>query len=264
MPELAEVEAYRRLWERGRGDLVRRVNVHGQVRVFRMVNVKEIESIEGSRMRHSEARGKLMLFHFSGEKWLGIHLGMSGCLRVDRADFRPAKHDHLVLFQKKQALVFTDPRQFGSVRFHIGRKAPDWWQSLAPDVLSKQFTREYVAEFLRRHGRLPVKGALLLQSGFPGVGNWMADEILWQARIHPKIRSGGLNSKQVNGVWSTTRMVCRVALESIVEAGCEPPRNWLFHERWSGKGVCPRHGSALKRATIAGRTSAWCPQCQGK
>ena len=264
MPELAEVEAYRRLWDCGRGAVVQRVALHDQVRIFRTTNAAAIRSLVGSKFQHSEARGKLMLFRFSGGRWLGIHLGMSGELHVEGAEFQPAKHDHLVVYQKNRALVFTDPRQFGSVRAHVGKEAPDWWQSLAPDILSKQFTLEYMTGFLRRHGRLPIKGTLLLQSGFSGVGNWMADEILWRAWVNPRRKTGRLRGDQVLQLWDQTRTVCRVALARIVEGDCEPPKGWLFHQRWSGKGKCPRDGSPLKRVTVAGRTSAWCVKCQGK
>ena len=63
-----------------------------------------------------------MLFVFSGGNWLGIHLGMTGKIRVEPANFRPDKHDHLALYQRERALVFTDSRQFGRVRFHHGSK----------------------------------------------------------------------------------------------------------------------------------------------
>jgi formamidopyrimidine-DNA glycosylase len=263
MPELAEVEANRRLWECCCGETVRRVELHERVRVFRSIKARAIRSLVGSKLLGSEARGKLMLFRFSRNRWLSIHLGMSGRLRVESADFKPARHDHLALFQSKRTLVFTDPRQFGAVRFHIGKEAPDWWQALPPAVLSKQFTLEAMRDFLQRHARLPIKGTLLLQSGFPGVGNWMADEILWQARINPKRPTGRVTPELLERLWRKTRVVCSVAVRSIVEAYCEPPARWLFHERWSASGKCPRDGTELKRDTVAGRTSAWCPKCQG-
>ena len=109
---------------------------------------------------------------------------------VEPAGFRAGKHDHLVLQQAKRALVFRDARQFGRVRFHHGKEAPDWWGTAVPEIHSAQFIRTTMREFVRRHARAPIKAVLLLQSGFPGIGNWMADEILWRAR-HRSATQGG-------------------------------------------------------------------------
>jgi formamidopyrimidine-DNA glycosylase len=90
----------------------------------------------------------------------------------------------------------------------------------------------------------------------------MADEILWQARMNPRRLTGGLDRPQIQQLWRQTRMICRLAVQSIVEHEAEPPKSWLFHQRWSRNGKCPRDNTPLKRATIAGRTTAWCPRCQ--
>ena len=121
MPELAEVEWFRKQWNPGRGVEIVNFSLHARNRVFRGENVHDLQQrLIGKKLLSSHARGKRMLFKFSGENWLGIHLGMTGKIRVEPADYRPAKHDHLVLFQRDRALVFTDSRRFGRVRFHHG------------------------------------------------------------------------------------------------------------------------------------------------
>jgi formamidopyrimidine-DNA glycosylase len=203
-----------------------------------------------------------MLFRFAGDNWLGIHLGMSGKLRVELAGFRAGKHDHLVLQQKARALVFSDARQFGRVRFHHGKDAPAWWQTSRPEIHSDAFTKPVFREFVRRHTRAPIKAVLLLQEGFPGVGNWMADEILWRARVSPRTRSGKLSAAKLDAIWRATRFVARAALQTIGNHFADPPKSWLLHERWKVGGKCPRDGETLRRATIGGRTTAWCARCQ--
>ena len=203
-----------------------------------------------------------MLFRFSKGCWLGIHLGMTGKLLTAPANFAPGKHDHVVLYQSKLSLVFNDMRQFGSVRFDQGPKPPPWWLQRPADVTSREFTRRRMDEFLGRHGKLPIKAALLLQSGFPGVGNWMADEILWRARIDPRRRAGEVREKTSIALWRSLRFVCREAVRRIGSDFSDPPKNWLFHQRWSRMGRCPRDQRPLIRETIGGRTTAWCPKCQ--
>jgi formamidopyrimidine-DNA glycosylase len=264
MPELAEVEYYRRQWDRGLGAKITKVELHARTRVFRGTDTRElVRRLTNARLLSSVARGKQMLFRFSGDNALGLHLGMSGTMRVEPAGFRPEKHDHLVLHQTKRSLVFRDPRQFGRVRFHHGKSNPPWWAQ-NPEIVSTEFSARYLADFLRRHGRAPIKAVLLLQNGFPGIGNWMADEILWRARVAPRIPAGALDAQQQAALRRATRFVSREALRIIGRDNSGLPRSWLIHQRWNGDGVCPRHRVALQRATIAGRTTAWCAKCQAE
>jgi formamidopyrimidine-DNA glycosylase len=263
MPELAEVEFYRKRWDCGRGQPIVRVQAHAGKRPFRGVSVGQLgKSLTGAVFTRSEARGKRLLFGFSGGLWLGLHLGMTGKLLVESPAFQPDKHDHLVLFQCERALVFHDPRQFGRVRFAIQPDPPAWWEKLPPPVNSPEFTRAKMTAFLRRHPKLPIKAALLLQTGFPGIGNWMADEILWRAKIHPLAGAGSLSEDQVKRLWRSLLFVCRGAMKYVSADFSDPPRGWLFHERWNKGGHCPLDGTLLKRETVGGRTTAWCPQCQ--
>jgi len=263
MPELAEVEYFRKRWDEGLGARIVAVRLHGEKRVFRGTDARGLsEHLVRQKFLRSVARGKQMLFLFSDDNWLGIHLGMSGHLRIEPRGFEPEKHDHLVLEQKSRSLVFRDARQFGRVRFHHGKSAPEWWPLRALEIDSPLYTKRVLREFVRRHGRAPIKAVLLLQSGFPGIGNWMADEILWRARIAPTRKAGELRAEKLDALWRNVRFVSRASLRTIGQYNSDPPRDWLLHERWRDGGTCPRHGTKLRRATIGGRTTAWCPRCQ--
>ena len=263
MPELAEVEFYRRQWDPGLGQKIVRVQLHAQKRIFRGSNTRALaHELTGSRYLRSFAWGKQMLFEFSGGNWIGIHLGMTGKLRVEASGFRPEKHDHLVLFQTKRSLVFRDARLFGRVRFHHGKSAPPWWRAGGPDIASDDFDRNFFDAFLRRHARGPVKSVLLLQNGFAGIGNWMADEILWRAKVAPLTPAGTLTATQRARLFRETRFVASESLRIIGPAFADLPRDWLIHQKWKRAGVCPRHSTPLRKAIIGGRTTAWCSKCQ--
>lgn len=260
MPELAEVEYFRKRWNSGLGEKLLRVEVHASARVFSGTDLALMQkALAGSRLRGSEARGKLLLFRFD-QATLGLHLGMTGELRLEPAGFCPARHDHLALIQEKRTLVFADSRQFGRVIFQSGRADPDWWSTLPPDVLSKDFSRAALTAFLRRRKAAPVKSVLLMQERFPGVGNWMADEILWRAGLHPATPAGNVPDPGL--LWKTIRSVCRDALRVIGTHWNDPPDEWLFPHRWKAGGTCPRCGGDLRRNPIGGRTTCWCPHCQ--
>src|SRR6188508_302444 len=102
MPELAEVEFFRKRWHfAAAGQRIASVALHPSAKVFRGTDPQALAcNLTGARLVDSETAAKQMLFHFSGGRWLGIHLGMSGDLYVKPADYSPEKHDHLVLFTK--------------------------------------------------------------------------------------------------------------------------------------------------------------------
>jgi formamidopyrimidine-DNA glycosylase len=263
MPELAEVDWYRRQWNPGLGARILEVTVHHRVRLFRTLDVEEfVQALTGATLVSSESHGKQMVFRTGTNHWLGIHLGMTGELNVEPAWFEPGAHDHLALHQQERTLVFADSRQFGRVRFHHGATPPDWWSNLPPSITSPEFTPHHMRAFLRRHARAPVKAVLLSQECFPGIGNWMADEALWRAGIHPRRRSGLLTATQSNDLHRALRYVCAGALRIMAGEYRDPPRSWLFRHRWEPGGLCPRHRVTLKRATVGGITTAWCAECQ--
>jgi formamidopyrimidine-DNA glycosylase len=268
MPELAEVEFYRQRWAVAQGTRIARVHVHPRARIVRSAPAARVRrALAGRVLEHSAAQAKQILLRFSGGVWLGLHLGMSGELAVAAHGYRPGPHDHLVLFTTTQALVCTDPRMFGRVELHRGAAPPPWWTALPPPVLSPAFTAGAVAEFLRQHGRAPVKAVLLMQPRFPGIGNWMADEILWRAAIHPRRPAGSLAPAEVRTLWRETRRVARLALDTIAgrdgrlppELNLHIPSTWLFAHRWRDGGRCPRTGVPLVRESIGGRTTCWSP-----
>lgn len=272
MPELAEVEFYRKRWHQaGAGQRVTGVKLHPRSRVFRGTDPAALRShLPGRRLVDSEAAAKQIALRFDSGAWLGVHLGMSGELSVRPVASPPGAHDHLVLVLERGALVFTDPRMFGRVRFEVGPGEPDWWRELPPALLSPAFTRPALAAFLRRRARAPLKAVLLMQERFPGIGNWMADEILWRAALHPAQPAGSLRPAEVARLWREIRQVCRQALSTIAGVGDDLPADlneripatWLFSHRWRDGGRCPRTGTPLARAEVGGRTTCWSPARQ--
>ncbi len=268
MPELAEVEYFRKQWNPGLKQRIEDVEIHGKKRIFRGIDTTGFtQALTGAMLERSEARGKQMLFVAKkrGEKnhfWLGLHLGMTGKLRVEKPDFTPGKHDHLVLRQARHALVFQDARLFGRILFAESPDAPKWWTKLPPELTSSDFAAKDLEIFLKRRGRAPIKAVLLMQERFPGIGNWMADEILWRAEIHPKQLAGELDGAQTKALYREIRWVCREALRIIGTKWNDPPDSWLINHRWQKGGTCPKTGAKLQHATIGGRTTCWSPARQ--
>ncbi|HTJ77902.1 MAG TPA: DNA-formamidopyrimidine glycosylase family protein [Rariglobus sp.] len=267
MPELAEVDFFRKRWNPGLGHKIERVLVHEKAGIFKTCDPALLKKhLTGASLRSSETAAKQMLFRAGDDLWLGIHLGMTGELSVQPANYVPLKRDHLVLIQHDRALVFADFRMFGRVQFHVGSAAPDWWTDIAPAVLSPAFTTEVVAAFLKRRARTPIKAVLLMQERFPGIGNWMADEILWRAALHPKRLAGSLTPSEIKTLHRETRWVAEHAFKIIGDADSptlvDPPKTWLFPHRWENGGQCPKTGALLVREEVGGRTTCWSPARQ--
>lgn len=263
MPELAEVEFFRKQWNPGLKHRILSVHLHAGKRIFRGQPIVIMQKrIPGQSLLSSHAHGKQMLFRIGQRGWLGIHLGMTGKLFSQPAEHLPGPHDHLVLRTRSHSLVFSDPRLFGRIRFQHSSGSPDWWNQLPPPILSHGFNLQRLESIFQRHRKAPLKALLLRQEWFPGVGNWMADEILWQARLHPEISGTNLNPRQIKTLYSSIGKVCREALRTIGRNWSDPPKSWLFRHRWRPGGHCPRCRHRLARAPVGGRTTCWCPACQ--
>lgn len=265
MPELAEVAYACSLWKKGLGKKIIEVITHPSSRVYRDEDREQFSrDFNGTVLSHSATHGKQMLFRFSKNRWLGIHLGMTGSLAIEQANYSPTKYDALVFRQSKQVLVFRDPRQFGRIRVHVGKVEPKWWSDLPVSMFDRKFDLEFLKFSLSKHAKRPIKAILLDQRYFQGMGNWMADEVLWRARIHPGLSGGKIKSHTQRNLFNEIRFVVNGAMNSIGRHGGDPPKGWLFHVRWKDGGICPSTGNALVRKEIGGRTTCWCPKIQKK
>ena len=175
MPELAEVEYFRRRWQPGVGRKVAKVFLNPKARIGRGLDVKAMsKALTGTKLIESFAAAKQMAFCFSGNVWLGVHLGMTGRLEAGDADREPTPYDHFKLTMTGgKELAFVDPRQFGRIQFWQGVGVPPWWEKIPPAILSPEFTVGVVEVFLRRRARTAIKVLV-----YDGQGFWMCHKRL--------------------------------------------------------------------------------------
>jgi formamidopyrimidine-DNA glycosylase len=156
-----------------------------------------------------------------------------------------------IFFEDGGALLFHDPRRFGSLEL-----APDE-SKLGPDALS--VTRAELATALRippgRTTPAPLKARLMDQDRLAGIGNLLADEILWRAGLDPQRRTA-LDDEELRVLHKTLRSTLR----ALGKDGGSHMGD-LQDERHTG-GRCPRDGTELAVATVGGRTTYWCPKHQ--
>ena len=263
MPELAEVAYACSKWNPGINKKIVGVIIQPDSRVYRKFDSKKFENfLLGKTLLASECHGKQMLFTFSEMIFLGIHLGMTGDLELKPKNYQKEKHDAIVIQQAKHCLVFRDPRQFGRLRIHSGKTHPNWWTNLSPSVIEKNFTAEILHTATVKHRKKLLKALLLDQRYFPGLGNWMVDEILWRAKLKPSRLSGTLTKLEIKKLFKQIKFVAKGAMNSVGIFGGDPPKNWLFHRRWKDGQLCPKTKTPLLRENIGGRTTCWAPTLQ--
>lgn len=265
MPELAEVAYHSSLWKQSIGECFTLAWVHEKARCCRNLDFGLLkEKILEAKLIDGYTHGKRMLFEFDSASFLEVHLGMTGSLHRCDFEYDETKHDHLALRSSESLLVFRDPRMFGKVELHCEatQQVPKWWSQLPPQPQSKAFTQDRFDSMLARRGGSVLKPLLLQQELFPGIGNWMADEILWRARLRPNRKLSSLSEAERSALFRETKWVCREVLKTIGVDYRDPPKSWLFSHRWKDGGICPVSKKPLRRDTVGGRTTCWSPEVQ--
>lgn len=204
-------------------------------------------ALVGHTFASAHRRGKFLWLETEDGPTLGLHLGMAGAIALDAPTDKPVWDRFTVDFEDGSRFALRDRRRLGRAVLnpdfsHVG---PD-----AADVGRDDFRRLVGA------GNTAVKARLLDQGAIAGVGNLLADQVLWQARIAPRRPTSDLSLDDLDELRRQLRAAVRSAIrEGGVHTGSFIPAR----ER---EGSCPRCGHPLGRATVGGRTTYWCPACQ--
>jgi len=168
------------------------------------------------------------------------------------------RHDRVILELDRGELRYRNLRKLGGVWLaHDEDQVEGMIGALGPDALSVA-RAEFLERLARRRGG--VKAVLMDQRFVAGVGNLIADEVLWQARIHPRRAVEDLDARERATLSRTLRRVLTAAVER--SDYLESERRWLNHVRGEPEARCPRCRTPLARIIAAGRTTYLCPACQ--
>ena len=245
MPELPEVERARSLIEtKALGRRIAEID-DADTWVCRPHAPGEIAAaLAGATLVEAHRRGKAMWVETDAGPPLGLHLGMEGRIVVDDGDPHRRWDRFTLRFEDGGSLALRDKRRLGRVVLDpdLSRLGPD-----AADATRRDF-RERVGR-----GRAPLKARIMDQSTIAGVGNLLADEALWRARLSPLREAGSLSEGELHELRRALRAATRRA---IARGGVHTGD--LIPERRRG-GHCPRCGAPLERGVVGGRTTWWCP-----
>jgi formamidopyrimidine-DNA glycosylase len=248
MPELPEVERARAAIEEGvLGRRIVRVD-DADTWVCRPHAPGEIAAaLEGTTLTAAHRRGKAMWVETDTGPVLGLHLGMAGRIAVDEEPAPNGWDRFSVEFADGGRMALHDKRRLGRVVLDpaLDRVGPD-----AAEVGREEFRARVGG------GPAPLKARIMDQSVIAGVGNLLADEALWQARMSPLTPAGELDDEQLDEL----RRSIRAATRRAIRRGGVHTGELIAHR--GPDGHCPRCGTPLWRAKVGGRTTYWCPREQ--
>jgi formamidopyrimidine-DNA glycosylase len=265
MPELPDVELYKRyLDEHALRQTIERVAVNDARILGDLPATAFVARLTGNRFEASRRHGKHLLVRLQKNGWLTLHFGMTGNLVYfrDAADDPP--YDRVRFdFAGGRHLAYVNRRMLGRVGLADGADAFIRDEELGPDALDPAFDLEAFARAIEGRRR-DVKSVLMDQALIAGIGNIYADEILFQARLHPHKLVPSLADRQRTELFRQIEQVLETAIDR--GAGAEQflerlPDDYLLPHRDKG-GACPRCGSPIATLKAAGRTSYYCPRCQ--
>jgi formamidopyrimidine-DNA glycosylase len=246
MPELPEAERARQTLERVLDRRIAEVDDRDTY-VSRPHSPGEIsDALIGHTFVTANRRGKSLWLETEDGPVLALHLGMTGHIVLDPEE--ALRWDRFtVRFEDGGGFALRDKRRLGRAFLNpaLLRVGPD-----AAEVSRRDFRALIGA------GRAPIKARLLDQRAISGVGNLLADQALWQARIAPTRRTNTLTQEELDRL----RREVRSAVRSAIRRGGAHTGALIAQRR--GDGVCPRDGHPLDRGRIGGRTTYWCPVCQ--
>jgi formamidopyrimidine-DNA glycosylase len=196
-----------------------------------------------------------------GASWGGLRLWGEGGRKEGEGTNRRWFVRLLIEGENGAELALTDPRRFGRMWLADAPLLHPRIKKLGFDPLQKFPTAKELALILRKR-RAPIKAVLLDQSLFAGVGNWIADEVLFQARLSPHRLAASLTGPEVARLRAKTIAIIKKAV--AVHADYDRfPRTWLFHHRWGKKADAEAYGKKkIRHDEVGGRTTAWVPELQ--
>jgi len=265
MPELPDVELFRRLAEcHGVGEVVAKVEVLDPGSLAGETPEALQRRLKARTLRSARRHGKVLLLETDDATALAFHFGTNGSLHyVQRGNPGPRFARLCLDFVTGGQLAYVNPRRIGKAHFAPEASAFTGDEKLGPDVLAPSFDLAAFGVALEGR-RQAIKAVLMDQAHMAGIGNIYADEILFQAGLHPATPAGSLDKAMISRVFDAMKSALQTAIDC--GAGAEAftdrlPKGFLLPERRVG-GRCPRCGAAIEQEKRGGRSGYFCPRCQ--
>ncbi|KAK4756390.1 hypothetical protein SAY87_006517 [Trapa incisa] len=276
MPELPEVEAARKaVEEHCSGKKIKKAVVADDPKVIDGITSSEFEAaLVGKKILGAHRKGKNMWLLLDSSPFPSFQFGMAGAIyikgvavtkykrsAVKDTDEWPSKYSKIFIeLDDGLELSFTDKRRFAKVRLLKDPTSMPPISELGPDALLDPMTVDELAEAVSKK-KIAIKTLLLDQSFMAGIGNWIADEVLYQAGIHPLEIASNLSQERCATLHKSIKEVIEKAVEVDADSS-QFPSNWIFHYREKKPGKAFVNGKMIDFISAGGRTTAYVPELQ--
>ncbi|MCX7778952.1 MAG: bifunctional DNA-formamidopyrimidine glycosylase/DNA-(apurinic or apyrimidinic site) lyase [Patescibacteria group bacterium] len=274
MPELPEVQTIvNQLKEKIIGKKIKAIQIKLPKLIEGIAPKKFEKIVVGTKIKRIWRRAKLLIIELLNNYSLVIHLKLTGRIIFKKKLEKQDKESHLIYeFNDNTFLIHHDFRQFGWVKLIKTQDLENYFQKegFGPEPLEKNFTLEKFKELLSKKPRQKIKPLLMDQTFLAGVGNVYAQEACWGAKILPTRIVKTLSEKEISDLY---HYLLKILKESIKYRGSSVDA-YLDAEGKAGEYVahlkvydrqgkkCFRCGNRIKRITLAGRGTYFCPECQ--
>lgn len=277
MPELPEVEYGRKVAEKTcKKKVIQEVHCDNDPIVFETKLPAEIKrALVGRRVLEICRRGKFLWFELDKSPWPIFHFGMTGAFhtpdqatiqletgpKIESSQWPPRFTKIRLVMEDGCELAMTNSRRLGRVRLSPNPLEDPSIAKLGFDPLTDMPDLKSFQDSLGKR-KANLKGLLLNQKFAAGVGNWIADEVLFQAGIAPTRRANTLRTEESLCLYDALTRIVKTAVELDADKS-RFPENWLFHHRWGqNQDAQTAAGDPIEFAQVGGRTTAWVPARQ--
>lgn len=259
MPELPEVDNFRRFVEGTSLDqTIEGVEINDN-KVLTDSDEEFSSALVGSKISGTDRVGKYLFLKLSSGRSLMVHFGMTGSWYYYKDQEEKPRHARVVFhFDSGFELAYNCPRKFGRLTLCSDPASYSKEHKLGTDALKISF-EEFHDKIAGR--KTPIKSALMNQSILAGVGNWIADEVLYHARMHPNSKVKDLSTDQLRHVFDKVKFVCETAI-SLEAHFPDFPKDFMIHSRWTDSGRPDAPRLDLEIMKIGGRTTYFDPKIQ--
>lgn len=229
------------------------------------------QNVKGSQIVDLRRRAKYLLIDLDNSYSIIVHLGMTGRLTIQPANYTVQKHDHIIIYlDKDQKLIFNDPRRFGMI-YAIPTKSieDEFFGNLGIEPLSKTISTDYLKPKLQTR-KVPIKNLIMDNHIIVGVGNIYACESLFMAKINPKRLGSNL---QDNEITILLHSIQKVLIKAILAGGTTvkdfvsgDSKPGYFQQELQVYGrdnqLCLNCNKIITKIKQSGRTTFYCQYCQ--
>jgi len=286
MPELPEVEVVKKSLENKLKNLtIKKVFINNNKLRYKIDN-KKISKVEGLKIISIKRRSKYLLINLEKNITILAHLGMTGKFFIldknkkHKTSFyyslkkNDSKHDHLtIFFQKGLKLIYNDVRKFGFIKLFKSQNIYECshLKYLGPEPLSKNFNENYINNYFLNK-KIKIKDLLMNQKFIAGLGNIYCNEILFLCKINPNRIAKKINNQEASKIVKYTKKILKKSISqggsSIKDFSNTEGESGKFQQTFfvynRGKRKCKtkKCSGIIKKISISGRSSFFCPRCQ--